>query len=302
MFFRLSVDRFVDTEQAVILDSEVFVFDNWDESRLYDPDTGNPRCFYWVPAIPKPTIDYRLYRGSAFLLHTLPGLEGALDYASSETYRRHISGVVLFSTANVAELWRRLERETDLERNLDQLFNHQEALAFSDHDLYGIAVDYGLFESVVPTTLHANLLGWYDNLDDAGIHSPRPVGWDVDRAAAVVEPGLAHRTANGTADLLPSQVALLEQLRTLEGPHHPLGHIGPGPSSPWSTDTIAVQRKLMATTAQLVRLAHDVRELLDARQELGRIADERLVHIRHLEDVYASLQSEVADLTHELAG
>jgi hypothetical protein len=58
----------------------------------------------------------------------------------------------------------------------------------------------------------------------------------------------------------------------------------------------------MATTAQLVRLAHDVRELLDARQELGRIADERLVHIRHLEDVYASLQSEVADLTHELAG
>jgi len=170
MFLRLSIDRYIETEQAVILDSEVFVFDNWDESGLYDPPTGNPRCFYWVPATRKPDWDYRMYRGSAYLLRDLPGFENVLEYANSDAYRRHISGVVFFSTANVKELWRKLENETDLAYNLDQLFNHEADLAFSDHDLYGIAVDYGLFDKVVPTVLHDNLLGWYDNHDDPQFH------------------------------------------------------------------------------------------------------------------------------------
>jgi Methyltransferase domain len=170
MFFRLSVDRFVDTAQAVILDSEVFVFDNWDETRLYDPASGHPRGFFWVPSQRKPEWDYRMYRGAAYLLQTLPGCAGVLDYANSDGYHRHISGVVLFSTANVAELWRRLENETDLERNLDQLFNHEPDLAFSDHDLYGLAAEYGLFDTVVPTVQHENLLGWYDNHDDPRFH------------------------------------------------------------------------------------------------------------------------------------
>jgi hypothetical protein len=43
-------------------------------------------------------------------------------------------------------------------------------LAFSDHDFYGIAVDLGLFDSVVPTVLSAELLGWYDNHDDPAFH------------------------------------------------------------------------------------------------------------------------------------
>ena len=166
MFYRLSVDRFVESAQAVILDSEVFVFDNWDETRLYDPVSGHPRCFFWIPTDRKPDLDYRLYCGAAYLLRTLPGFENVQEYASGDAFRRHISGVVLFSTANVAELWRRLESETDLAHNLGQLFNHEEGLAFSDHDLYGIAADYGIFEDIVPTVLHNNLLGWYDNHDD----------------------------------------------------------------------------------------------------------------------------------------
>lgn len=166
MFFRLCVDRYVETDQAVILDSEVFVFENWDESRFYDPDTCLPRCFYWIPATRKPDWDYRMYRGSAYLLQGLPGFEDVLAYANSDEYQRHISGVVLFSTANVRELWRRLEADTDLAYNLDQLFNHQDELAFSDHDLYGIACERGLFEDIVPTVMHDNLLGWYDTHDD----------------------------------------------------------------------------------------------------------------------------------------
>lgn len=165
MFFRLSVDRYVDTDQAVILDSEVFAFENWDESRLYDPATGAPRCFYWIPAIRKPEWDYRMYRGAAYLLQGF-GFEDVLEYAGSDEYRRHISGVVLFSVANVRELWRRLEADTDLVRNIDQLFNHEADLAFSDHDLYGIACERGLFDNVVPTVMHDNLLGWYDAHDD----------------------------------------------------------------------------------------------------------------------------------------
>jgi hypothetical protein len=89
-----------------------------------------------------------------------------MDYADSDGFRRHISGVVLFSTRNVAALWRLLERHIDVEKTLDDLFNRRPDMTFSDHDFYGLAVDYNLFAHVVPTMPHANLLGWYDNHDD----------------------------------------------------------------------------------------------------------------------------------------
>ena len=169
MMIRLSVDRFMTTDQVVILDSEVFVFDNWDERRLYDA-TGVPRCFYWIPAKRKPDWDYRMYRGAAYLLQHLQGCETAMEYANSTEFRRHISGVVFFSPRNLAHLWRRLETESDLSGHLDKLFNASPELTFSDHDFYGIAVDYGLFADVVPTTPHENLMGWYDNHDDPVFH------------------------------------------------------------------------------------------------------------------------------------
>jgi glycosyltransferase involved in cell wall biosynthesis len=169
-FIRLSIDRFMTTEQVVILDAEVFPFENWNEDNFYDPHTGNPRCFYWIPQTRKPDWDYKMYRGAAYLLSFLPECEGILDYANSNLYKRHISGVVLFSTKNVKELWRKLEAETDLARNADLLFNQELELSFSDHDIYGLAVEYGLFDRIVPTTMHNNLLGWYDNHDDPNFH------------------------------------------------------------------------------------------------------------------------------------
>ena len=170
MFIRHCIDRFMTSEQVVILDAEVFPFENWDESRFYDPPTGNPRSFYWIPRIRKSDWDYKMYRGAAYLLSFLPDCKGIMEYANSNHYKRHISGVVLFSTKNVNELWRRLEINTDLEKNIDQLFNHEPDLAFSDHDLYGLAVEYGLFEQTVPTVMHNDLLGWYDNHDDPNFH------------------------------------------------------------------------------------------------------------------------------------
>lgn len=165
MFVRLCADRFVDAEQVVILDSEVFVFDNWDERRFYS-ESGNPKCFYWIPAVRKSDWDYRMYRGAAFLYRTLPEFEGVMEYANSDGFRRHISGVVLFSTKKLARIWSALSERTDLAANLDRLFNYEPDLAFSDHDFYGIAVDYGFCGDAAPTEFSNELLGWYDNHDD----------------------------------------------------------------------------------------------------------------------------------------
>lgn len=173
MFLRLSIDRIMRTEQVVILDAEVFAFDNWDEGRFYDPATGAPRNFYWIASRRKADWDYKMYRGAAKLLSALPEFGDVMEYANADTYRRHISGVVLFSTRNIAHLWHRLETETDLERNQDELFNGSPDLSFSDHDFYGIAVDYRMFDPVVRTVPFPGLLGWYDNHDDPVFHEFR---------------------------------------------------------------------------------------------------------------------------------
>ena len=100
-------------------------------------------------------------------------MEGVLEYANSDAYHRHISGVVLFSTANVRALWEVLERTTDVPGMMRRLFDEEPELMFSDHDFYGIAVDYGLFDHVVPTVPHDNLLGWYNNHDYPEFHAFR---------------------------------------------------------------------------------------------------------------------------------
>lgn len=169
MFIRLSIDRFMDARHVVILDSEVFVFDNWDERRLYDGD-GRLKSLHWVPAERKSDWDYMMYRGAGYLIAQLEGCGDALVYASSTAFRRHISGVVLFSTANVHHLWHRLEADCDLPAVLDQLFEREPDLAFSDHDLYGIAVDLGVFDEIDRPSPAAELLGWYDRHDDPVFH------------------------------------------------------------------------------------------------------------------------------------
>ncbi|MCL2782066.1 MAG: class I SAM-dependent methyltransferase [Actinomycetia bacterium] len=164
MFLRLSIDRFMDAQHVGILDSEVFVFDNWDESRFFSQ--GRLKSLGWVPTVRKPEWDYRMYRGAAYLLQGLPGCEHAMEYASSDRFRRHISGVVLFSSENLAHLWYRLEKETDLSRTIHNLFNEEPELAFSDHDFYGIAADLGVFDQTDPPAIVTELLGWYDRHPD----------------------------------------------------------------------------------------------------------------------------------------
>ena len=163
-FFRLAMDRYLDARHVVSLDSEVFCFDNWDEGRFYQD--GRLKCLGWTPQNRKPEWDYRMYRGAAELLRGLSGCEGALDYVESERYRRHISGVVLFSTDNLRHLWDRLEKETDLPATLDRVFNHEPELSFAENDFYGIAADLGVFDDVDPPAPVDELLGWYDRHPD----------------------------------------------------------------------------------------------------------------------------------------
>ena len=111
-----------------------------------------------------------MYQGAAYLLQFLPECRGIMSYANSDNFKRHISGVVLFSTKNLTYLWQKLEKKTDLEKNIDMLFNHKSELAFSDHDMYGLGVDFGLYNKVVPTKLHNNLFGWYEGHDDSNFH------------------------------------------------------------------------------------------------------------------------------------
>ncbi len=163
---RLCIDRFMTTDQVVILDSEVFVLDNWDESRFYDQKTGRPRCGYWIPEKRKPDWDYRMYEGAAYLLSFLPECKGIMDYARSDNFKRSITGVGLFSTQNVQKLWQLLQEKTDLAHNLDRLFNHEPELMFAEYVFYALAVEYGLFDDTVPTVLDEGLLGWYEGHDD----------------------------------------------------------------------------------------------------------------------------------------
>jgi len=165
MFLRLSIDRYMDTDNVVVLDSEVFVFDNWDESRLFDKTTNKLKSFYWVPDKRKDKWDYSMYRGAAYPLSFHPKFKGVKRYANSTQFKRHISGVVLFSRQAVEHLWEELGRHTDVKKNFYNLFNNQNELAFSDHDFYGIAVDYGLLDKWVKQK--RELLGWY------GVHNDR---------------------------------------------------------------------------------------------------------------------------------
>lgn len=158
-FIRLCLDRYVSVNYIVLLDSEVFVFDNWDESRLFN-DKDQPRLFSWIPQQRKPEWDYKMYQGSAYLLQDVPGCEGIMEYANTDQFRRHISGLFLWSRKNLAKLWQILEQHNGLKR-LDELLNHVE-LSFSEMELYGLAVKYGLFDESDPTETYNGLLGWYD--------------------------------------------------------------------------------------------------------------------------------------------
>lgn len=164
-FIRLCIDSFMNTEQVVILDSEVFVLDNWDENRFYSSN-GQPRCGFWIPQKRKPDWDYKMYRGAAYLLSFLPECKGIMDYANSNQMKRSITGVAVFSTRNVAKMWQLLEEKTDLHKNLDSLFNKEKELSFAEYVMYALAVEYGLFDDIVPTKLEEGLLGWYDNHTD----------------------------------------------------------------------------------------------------------------------------------------
>ena len=161
-FIRLSADLFIKTPYALILDSEIFPFTNWDESSLFENNIS--RYLYWIAEKRKPEWDYKMYVGSAMLLKDLPEFgDQVMEYANSDNIKRYINGFQLFSMKNLAYLWKRLEQETDIEKNLDILINKSPDLLFSEYVFYGIAAEYKFFNHLDRTVLHNNLLGWYDS-------------------------------------------------------------------------------------------------------------------------------------------
>lgn len=159
MFIRLCIDRFMDEEHIVVLDSEVFMFDNWDENRLFNEE-GAPRVLSWVPQNRKSDWDYLMYRGSAYVLQDFPGCEDIMEYANSDSFRRHINGIVFWSTSNVRALWEQMEEYGGTKR-LTELFDHV-PLAFADHVFYGLAAERGVFDNAQKPEIYDGILGWYD--------------------------------------------------------------------------------------------------------------------------------------------
>jgi len=164
-FLRLCADRYIQAEQIIILDSEVFVFDNWDESRFYT-EQGHPKYFYWIAKKRKSDIDYSMYRGAAYLYRDLPGFSNVMENANSDEAKRYISGVSLFSTQNLTHIWDTLARQTDLDKNMRLLLSGTLDISFAEYQFYGLAVEYGLCDGVVKTELLPELLGWYDMHQD----------------------------------------------------------------------------------------------------------------------------------------
>jgi hypothetical protein len=295
MFLRLCSDRYVDSEQIVVLDSEVFVFDNWDEERFYTA-SGDAKCFFWISQVRKPDWDYKMYRGAAYLYRTLPGFENVMEYANSDGFRRHISGVVQFSSRNLAHIWKTLAEKTDLAANLDRLFNHEPDLAFCDHDFYGIAMDYNLSKDVVPTALSNELLGWYDNHDDPHFNVFRDQNpmWSMcqryfnfpDEAAYVAYmqktaaglgrslPGVTHPNQhNGTVSpLSPSYEKRLSdlefQIRALQNAR------SAPPAAEWQTMTATIDAILRKLTERVLQLENDYLQMKDllAQMQQANIA------------------------------
>lgn len=163
MFIRLCIDRFMEEEHIVVLDSEVFMFDNWDENRLFN-ENGQPRVLSWKPVNRKSDWDYMMYKGSAYLLQDFPGCEGIMQYADTDNFRRHIAGVVFWSTSNVKRLWEKMEEYGGLKR-LHELFTDV-PLSFSDHVFYGLAAERGVFDDAIKPEIYDGLLGWYNSHGD----------------------------------------------------------------------------------------------------------------------------------------
>ncbi len=162
-FIKLCIDRFMAEETVIALDSEVFVFNNWDEKNFFN-EHEQPLLLSWVPKKRKSDWDYMMYKGAAYVLQDVPQCKNIMTYANSDNYRRHISGVSIWSQKNIKTLWSILDKNNGIQR-FKELFNGVQ-LSFSEMELYGLAAKYGLFENSTKVDIKDALLGWYDVHND----------------------------------------------------------------------------------------------------------------------------------------
>jgi hypothetical protein len=135
------------------------------------------------------------------------------------------------------------------------------------------------------------LAGW---LSASGTAEPGPAGWDLGRAASVIEPRLSNFSEGADERIPDDQGELVARLASLDGAHPILeaADRGVGPASSTTEGILELQRQLVSAVTGLGIMSGRHRQLWTEHQELTYsfgaltdISDERLVHIRHLEDV-----------------
>lgn len=136
-----------------------------------------------------------------------------------------------------------------------------------------------------------------DWLSGLGITPSGATGWDVGAAAAVVAPQLDHHRDVAGADLLPGQVALVDQLVELEGAHAALDS-DPGRLSPWS-DALLAERRRGLLEVRTEWQAHQ--ELSGSHQALVTAHLELIDSVDRQEGRARALQGRIDDLSAEVA-
>ena len=112
------------------------------------------------------------------------------------------------------------------------------------HALEGVQVFVMSYDELLgdPVGLCRSLGDWLDSLDP--LDSWRG-SWDRAGAAASVTESLRHQHTGPEQALLDSQVALVDQLRGLHGPHRALPAVRLGPPSPWASALLEEHRELV---------------------------------------------------------
>jgi hypothetical protein len=167
---------------------------------------------YWLANIPKPVAAVFIWRSPLAVARSLQARDGL-----------HL--------ADGVALWERYNRS-------------------GLTGLAGVDTFVTQYESVVadPPGKLGDLVRWLEGLPQFAEHAP---GWDASAAVASISPRLLRQEASDDYSILVNeQSSLVEELKTLEGPHHPLVPPALGRESPWTTAVLGDRQQLSMLSLQ----------------------------------------------------
>ena len=203
-------------------------------ARVAFPDDGpgawkDPRtCLllpYWLAHLPRPVAAVFIWRSPLSVAHSLRTRDG-------------------MSLADGVALWERYNRS-------------------GLTGLVGVDTYVTKYESIVadaPGAVGA-IATWLGALPQ---FAPHAAGWDIEAAAASIDPLLdRHRGSGGSEILLKEQCQLQRHLEALDGHHLPLASPPPGTESPWTTAVLRHRRHIASRATELDAL-HELYEEMRA--------------------------------------